>query len=92
MTVDKTAIGSSAPTGASNSDTAQTRPRPNARQQSGTAFSSDGFSLPDLEAETEAPPAYGELHDQIQLSQSGIQAGASVTGMLALILPVPWAL
>ncbi|CRK15377.1 hypothetical protein BN1708_011444, partial [Verticillium longisporum] len=79
MTVDKTAIGSSAPTGASNPDTAQTRPRPNARQQSGTAFSSDGFSLPDLEAETEAPPAYGELHDQIQLSQSGIQAGASVT-------------
>ncbi|RXG50203.1 hypothetical protein VDGE_01069 [Verticillium dahliae] len=79
MTVDKTAIGSSAPTGASNSDTAQTRPRPNARQQSGTAFSSDSFSLPDLEAETEAPPAYGELHDQIQLSQSGIQAGASVT-------------
>ncbi|CRK36610.1 hypothetical protein BN1708_007123 [Verticillium longisporum] len=79
MTVDKTAIGSSAPTGASNPDTAQTRPRPNARQQSGTAFSSDGFSLPDLEAETEVPPAYGELHDQIQLSQSGIQAGASVT-------------
>lgn len=26
-----------------------------------------------------APPAYGDLHDQIQLSQGGFEAGAAVT-------------
>ncbi|KAH6687807.1 hypothetical protein F5X68DRAFT_268554 [Plectosphaerella plurivora] len=40
---------------------------------------SDGFSLPDLEANQDAPPAYGELHDRVQFSQAGMQAGARVT-------------
>jgi UDP:flavonoid glycosyltransferase YjiC (YdhE family) len=40
---------------------------------------SDGFSLPDLEASEDAPPAYGELHDRVSFSQAGMQAGARVT-------------
>ena len=43
----------------------------------------DGFQhsleLPDLGANIDAPPAYGDLHDQLQLSQAGIEAGANVT-------------
>lgn len=35
----------------------------------------------DLGAADEAPPAYGELHDQLNLSQAGFNAGAAVTGM-----------
>lgn len=34
----------------------------------------------DLGAADEAPPAYGELHDQLNLSQAGFNAGAAVTG------------
>ena len=44
----------------------------------------DGFSLPDLEVPEEAPPAYGELPDQLQFSQAGFEAGAVVTGMSSL--------
>ncbi|KAL0935189.1 glucosyl glucuronosyl [Colletotrichum truncatum] len=44
------------------------------------ALVSDGFSLPSLEADNEAPPAYGELHDQLHFSHSGVEAGANVTG------------
>lgn len=46
----------------------------------------DGFQhslgLPDLGAHIDAPPAYGDQHDQLQLSQAGIEAGANVTRML----------
>lgn len=31
-------------------------------------------------AATDAPPAYGEHHDQFELSQAGFAAGAAVTG------------
>jgi hypothetical protein len=44
------------------------------------ALVSDGFQVPSLGAEADAPPAYGELHDQLQLSRAGLQAGAAVTG------------
>ncbi|OLN81771.1 Sterol 3-beta-glucosyltransferase UGT80B1-like protein 7 [Colletotrichum chlorophyti] len=44
------------------------------------ALVSDGFTLPSLDADSEAPPAYGELHDQLQFNQAGIEAGANVTG------------
>lgn len=45
-----------------------------------SALVSDGFAppVPDLPAE-DAPPPYGELHDQLQFSQSGFEAGANVT-------------
>lgn len=44
-------------------------------------FSSDMQDSPlDLGASNEAPPAYGELHDQLNLSQPGFNAGAAVTG------------
>jgi hypothetical protein len=45
------------------------------------ALVSDGFNMPDLEAARDAPPPYGELHDQLQFSQPGFEAGANVTGM-----------
>ncbi|KAK0618056.1 hypothetical protein B0T17DRAFT_495243 [Bombardia bombarda] len=35
--------------------------------------------MPDLGANEDAPPAYGDLHDQIQFSQAGFNAGAEVT-------------
>lgn len=38
----------------------------------------------DLGASDEAPPAYGELHDQLNLSQAGFNAGAAVTGTVLL--------
>ncbi|KAK2029952.1 glycosyltransferase family 28 domain-containing protein [Colletotrichum zoysiae] len=44
------------------------------------ALISDGFSLPSLETENQAPPAYGDLPNQLQFSQAGFEAGANVTG------------
>lgn len=43
---------------------------------------SDDFSVsvPDLGANQDAPPAYGDQFNQLQLSQAGFQAGAAVTG------------
>lgn len=40
----------------------------------------DGLRAPDLGATVDAPPAYGDHHDQLQLSQAGFEAGAAVTG------------
>lgn len=40
----------------------------------------------DLGAGDEAPPAYGTLHDQLNLSQAGFNAGAVVTGMAMCIV------
>jgi len=34
---------------------------------------------PDLTGDEVPPPAYGEFHDQLQLSQAGFEAGAAVT-------------
>ncbi|EFQ25397.1 glycosyltransferase family 28 domain-containing protein [Colletotrichum graminicola M1.001] len=44
------------------------------------ALVSDGFSLPSLETDNQAPPAYGDLPNQLQFSQAGFEAGANVTG------------
>ncbi|KAK1984917.1 glycosyltransferase family 28 domain-containing protein [Colletotrichum cereale] len=44
------------------------------------ALVSDGFSLPSLEPDSQAPPAYGDLPNQLQFSQAGFEAGANVTG------------
>ncbi|KAK2048202.1 glycosyltransferase family 28 domain-containing protein [Colletotrichum somersetense] len=44
------------------------------------ALISDGFSLPSLETDNQAPPAYGDLPNQLQFSQAGFEAGANVTG------------
>jgi len=35
---------------------------------------------PDLVAEEEVPPAYSEFHDQLNIHQTGFDAGAAVTG------------
>ncbi|KAK5992898.1 Sterol 3-beta-glucosyltransferase UGT80B1 [Cladobotryum mycophilum] len=43
------------------------------------ALVTDGFVIPDLEVPTEAPPAYGDQVDHIELSQPGLDAGAAVT-------------
>ncbi|KAJ0104171.1 hypothetical protein J7T55_000522 [Diaporthe amygdali] len=46
----------------------------------GFNYSHDNASSPlDLGASDEAPPAYGEVHDQLNLSQAGFNAGAAVT-------------
>ena len=44
-----------------------------------SALISDGFSMPSLDAAEEAPPAYGDLPNQVNFSQTGIDAGAAVT-------------
>ncbi|KAK2014981.1 glycosyltransferase family 28 domain-containing protein [Colletotrichum eremochloae] len=44
------------------------------------ALVSDGFTLPSLEPDNQAPPAYGDLPNQLQFSQAGFEAGANVTG------------
>ncbi|KAB5578470.1 glycosyltransferase family 28 domain-containing protein [Coniochaeta sp. 2T2.1] len=43
---------------------------------------SDNFSVsvPDLGATLDAPPAYGDVFNELQLSQAGFEAGAAVTG------------
>lgn len=49
----------------------------------GFNYTHDNVSSPlDLGASDEAPPAYGEVHDQLNLSQDGFNAGAAVTGEL----------
>lgn len=49
----------------------------------GFKYSHDNASSPlDLGASDEAPPAYGDVHDQLNLSQAGFNAGAAVTGEL----------
>lgn len=55
--------------------------------QGGLANKADSrsSSLLDLGASDEAPPAYGELHDQFNLSQAGFNAGAAVTGISSLL-------
>lgn len=40
------------------------------------------ISLPDLGANLDAPPAYGDEFNELQLSQAGFSAGAAVTGKL----------
>ncbi|KAI3399807.1 hypothetical protein diail_5604 [Diaporthe ilicicola] len=57
---------------------------PTVRQAAGVSdgfnYSHDNASSPlDLGASDEAPPAYGEVHDQLNLSQAGFNAGAAVT-------------
>lgn len=61
-----------------------TQPRP-----SQDDLVSGGFLVPELEGHDgdqqhpqEAPPAYGEQHDQMQFSQPGFEAGAAITGKL----------
>lgn len=51
------------------------------------ALVSDGFSLPSLESETMAPPAYGDLPNQLQFNQAGFEAGANVTGIYTPTAP-----
>lgn len=52
----------------------------------GFNYTHDNASSPlDLGASNEAPPAYGDVHDQLNLSQDGFNAGAAVTGELQ-----PW--
>jgi hypothetical protein len=50
------------------------------RTDSSDALVTDGFIVPDIEPSSDAPPAYGELRDQMQFSQPGFEAGAAVTG------------
>lgn len=40
----------------------------------------DGFNLQALGSAEEAPPAYGDHIDQLQLSNAGFEAGAAITG------------
>ena len=65
------------PGGLRRSDTTATRPSEDAARR---PLISDGFNPLDLGADADAPPAYGEFHDRLQLSQSGFEAGAAVTG------------
>lgn len=61
---------------------------PGSSQLDPASLLSDGFLVPELEGNygtseqpQEAPPAYGEQHDQMQFSQPGFEAGAAITGM-----------
>lgn len=51
-----------------------------ARLAEGFYSGADQNSPLDLGASDEAPPAYGDHHDQLNLSQAGFNAGAVVTG------------
>ena len=66
------------PGGLSRSNTAGPRPSQDARRP----LISDGFNNVDLGADSDAPPAYGDFHDKLQLSHAGFEAGAAVTGKI----------
>lgn len=53
-----------------------------------SSYVSDGasISVPDLGANLDAPPAYGDEFNELQLSQAGFEAGAAVTGELAFTI------
>ena len=60
---------------------------PSFPDEASDALVSDGFLVPELDVQggsneppQEPPPAYGELHDQMQFSQPGFEAGAAITG------------
>jgi hypothetical protein len=57
----------------------QRREQNNSKDEDGSNVS-DGFQVPDLGADLDAPPAYGDHFDELQLSQAGFEAGAAVTG------------
>ena len=44
----------------------------------------DGFIVPDLHENDEAPPAYGEHFDQLHFTQPGFEAGATIARMCFL--------
>ncbi|ROT34996.1 UDP-Glycosyltransferase/glycogen phosphorylase [Sodiomyces alkalinus F11] len=60
-----------------HSDRQDTR-RSTESQLAASALISNGFNLPDLQAEDQAPPAYGDVYDRMHFSQAGFQAGASI--------------
>lgn len=56
-------------------------PRQAGRAADGFDLGGEGENSPlDLGASDDAPPAYGELYDQLNLSQAGFNASAVVTG------------
>lgn len=71
----------------------QSQTVPNFPDDASDALVTDGFLVPELDVQTgsdepphEAPPAYGELHDQMQFSQPGFEAGAAITGKETIII------
>ena len=50
------------------------------RDEQRDPFVRDGFNMHDLGASEEAPPAYGETMNELQLSQAGFDAAAVVAG------------
>ncbi|KAJ2894553.1 glycosyltransferase family 28 domain-containing protein [Zalerion maritima] len=49
------------------------------RREASDALVSSGFDLPEMDAPEEAsPPAYGDVMDELHLSQSGFEAGAAI--------------
>jgi hypothetical protein len=45
------------------------------------ALAEENLAIPPLEPDRDAPPAYGDSHDQMHFSQPGLDAGARVTGL-----------
>ena len=51
-------------------------------------YYNNGFlpEYPDLVVDEDVPPAYSEVHDQLNIHQSGFDAGAAVTGTICVLL------
>ena len=64
-------------------DSDSTTPAYPSADDSSEPLITDGFVVPDLEVDDEAPPAYGDHLDRVQFTQPGFEAGAAVTGRLA---------
>jgi hypothetical protein len=45
------------------------------------ALAEENLAIPPLEPDHDAPPAYGDSHNQMHFSQPGLDAGAQVTGL-----------
>lgn len=58
----------------------KTPPRRRDRAAASEGLVTDGFVLPALEPPADAPPAYGNHHDQLQFKRAGFDAEAALTG------------
>ena len=55
-------------------------PRDDAIDPASDALIADGFQIPDISASNDAaPPSYGDVMNELHLSQLGFEAGAAIT-------------
>lgn len=60
---------------------------PRVNEPSADLLATDRFETPELSAEEQVPPAYSDVPDQMSFSQPGLEADATIAGMLQEMTP-----